>query len=828
VNSRPSYESASGLRPASAFFVIAFVLGLAAIWVGTAAIGAEAPELRRAQVERDPPPAYAIVDGSRRPMALFVQRLDLVMSPNAMWQAHTPAKIAEGIAGVLGGIEVPELARRMFPDAKDGVITTSLPLDGTQAARIQNWLATGSPEGDGQERPIDGMWIGRTANGANVLCWRPADLLSEDERVYHDELYAEKPLKWARHIADGLAASLMGLDALHVGDDELELETQRADVWSWLLPSTYCVAVRGFDASRAPELIEFLSQNHVASHQMRIERGRDREYPSGKFEILGSWGYVDPSEAAALSAAALGETASEVRSAAAAATLVDDRIALDTAERAIADADDEESYARAWAELTSLRARATWDLLAQPLPVSGLERACDRLLGDDDAWGFLERERAQYGYFRHRAVRSKSARTYYVESIEASETPRIVTTFDVMLQRQVGLALDDAMAEHKPALAMAIAIELASGDVLAVDSRSAYAISGFAPLIHEFTPGSTFKVNVMACALESGAVEPSQRFDVGNRSFVLGPRTIHEAESSKTGILTAAECLAHSVNAGLAQIGLRVPAEFLHSKLLALHYAQAPRAGFGGERDGYLPNLPWTRFWTHASISFGHELKVTLWQHAAGLAAIVRGGEWRPLRVLDAVEQNGERFELPHAQPERVFTPETAATVREMMMLGAREGTGKPVAAPEKLPGLVVGTKTGTAQKVGGEVCLHVELADQVAHWKANTRCSRNCRKQLAAASRDHGSCYTSSMCVWGRVDGSEREVMVLVVIDEPRGGQKYGSRVAGPTAVRILREALGATRNGVPTESDLRPGFAASSAKSQRGHEQPWAEVRW
>ena len=98
----------------------------------------------------------------------------------------------------------------------------------------------------------------------------------------------------------------------------------------------------------------------------------------------------------------------------------------------------------------------------------------------------------------------------------------------------------------------------------------------------------------------------------------------------------------------------------------------------------------------------------------------------------------------------------------------------------------------------------------------------------MVHAARDHRVCYTSSMCIWGRVEGSDREVMVYVVVDEPRGAQKYGSRVAGPTAVRILKEALGATRNGDATRPDLCEGFAASTERSAPTPEQPWAEVGW
>ena len=49
-------------------------------------------------------------------------------------------------------------------------------------------------------------------------------------------------------------------------------------------------------------------------------------------------------------------------------------------------------------------------------------------------------------------------------------------------------------------------------------------------------------------------------------------------------------------------------------------------------------------------------------------------------------------------------------------------------------------------------------------------------------------------MCAIGRGhDG--REVLVLVVVEEPTGPVRYGAQVAGATAVAVLRHALGLPR---------------------------------
>jgi hypothetical protein len=53
---------------------------------------------------------------------------------------------------------------------------------------------------------------------------------------------------------------------------------------------------------------------------------------------------------------------------------------------------------------------------------------------------------------------------------------------------------------------------------------------------------------------------------------------------------------------------------------------------------------------------------------------------------------------------------------------------------------------------------------------------------------------------------------MVFLVVDEPRGKERFGSRVAGPAAERVLAEALGLTRNGCAPSFEVAPGFGEAA----------------
>jgi cell division protein FtsI/penicillin-binding protein 2 len=714
--------------------------------------------------------------------------------------------MAREISEALGGEpSAARLLEAMLPDATYGEIRTQLDLTDVQAARIAAFLESGGrPQGE-SALEIAGMWLEPRAPGAQRLCWVPEDALSEDQRRRHMPGFHRNPLYWSRFLADGLARCLWGDKAR----DDAELAGRRAAVWDVLMPSRHTVVLADFDASRAPELLETLGEQAVASHQMSIARDRSRLYPVGAFRLLGHWGYIDPEESEIRALEEMGFSRALTRR-------PEERTALTAAMPA--------------EQLAEFERRA-WTYKSQRYPASGIERRCDELLSQRD-WNFLERKSASFTFDAYRTARGPTrSSAYFRGSQTGSEAPQVVSTLDAVLQRQVAAELDELMAEHRPALAMAIAVDVATGDVLALDAREGYQASFFAPVFHQFTPGSTAKVLVMACAIEAGAIDLSELIDVGHGGEfrLANGRVIHEAESSKEGLLTPAECLAHSVNAGLAQIGLRVRDGELHARFSAMGYGVRPGTGLGGESPGRLRPLPWKEKYTHTSFAFGHEWMATLWQHAAGLATVVRGGEWIPLRLVTAVEQNGWSYPLAEPSPKRVFSMRTCEIVRDMMALGAAVGTGASVASPEHLPGLSVGTKTGTAQKVPGEVCLHVEMSDHERHVAEHSSCDRACRARLVDAPRDHKNCYTSSMCIFGRHPDTDREVMVLVVADEPRGKEKFGSHVAGPTAVAILREALGLTALGEPVGVKRVGGFerttAMSGADPDAFEDEPWSE---
>ena len=67
---------------------------------------------------------------------------------------------------------------------------------------------------------------------------------------------------------------------------------------------------------------------------------------------------------------------------------------------------------------------------------------------------------------------------------------------------------------------------------------------------------------------------------------------------------------------------------------------------------------------------------------------------------------------------------------------------------------------------------------------------------------------------------------MVLIVVEEPRGGVHYGSQTAGPTAIAVLLEAIELTRNGQPFSRAIPAAVTVPLEVSRGLSEDPVLEI--
>jgi penicillin-binding protein A len=235
-----------------------------------------------------------------------------------------------------------------------------------------------------------------------------------------------------------------------------------------------------------------------------------------------------------------------------------------------------------------------------------------------------------------------------------------------------------------------------------------------APLLDRATqsgypPGSSFKVVTATAALDTGEFTPQSVVN-GDTGIPIDGVPLSNAGGASFGPVDLTTALTNSVNTVWAQVGEAVGEETM--------YEYMGRFGFNRDPEIDLPDdeLAPSGVYEGGSllspgepvdigrVAIGQErLFVTPLQMAEVVAAVANGGElMRPAlwdRVVDPDGRVVERMD-PKVQSE-VMSPETAATLNEMMQNVVAEGTGTAAA----LSGISVAGKTGTAEVPGREAC---------------------------------------------------------------------------------------------------------------------------
>ncbi len=350
------------------------------------------------------------------------------------------------------------------------------------------------------------------------------------------------------------------------------------------------------------------------------------------------------------------------------------------------------------------------------------------------------------------------------------EGARVELTIEQGLQNVAERALSRAVAQARAVSGMAIAVDPATGEILAM--ATAPLMNPNAPrredmrnraVLDTYEAGSTAKTFVLARALDEGAIGPETSLFCENGKWTIGKHTIHDHKG--LGWVTPARVMASSSNICAAKVGQRLGRERLQKAFLAFGFGERTQIGVPGEPRGQIP-FPRAEI-SLATMSFGQGMTATPLQTTLAMAAIANQGvlvkPWLVRRVVDP----GSGEVLAQATPttvRRVVSPQTAAQMTRWLegVVADADGTGKKA----RLDGWRAAGKTGTAQK-----------ADAAT----------------GGYSRDKN--FSSFV---GFAPAEAPRVVVGVFIDEPKG-ETFGGDVAAPVFREIVEHALKALL--VPTE---------------------------
>ncbi|MEN8719616.1 MAG: penicillin-binding protein 2 [Oceanococcaceae bacterium] len=275
-----------------------------------------------------------------------------------------------------------------------------------------------------------------------------------------------------------------------------------------------------------------------------------------------------------------------------------------------------------------------------------------------------------------------------------------------------------------------------------------------------FEPGSTVKPLVVAAALERAVITPGIVLETGNGYWRVNGQDIRDTHGY--GDVTLERMLSKSSNIAAAKIGMRLGAERLFQTYRHLGFGYQTGAMLGEESAGVLPS---PRELGETVSSFGYGFNTTLLQLAQAWMALAGDGAARPISIIEG---------LPQTPVEPVFSPATAAHVRELLTAVVAPGGTATRAA---IPGWSVAGKTGTVRKV-----VNGEYAED-----------------------RHQAMFV------GMVPAHAPRILGLIVVDEPTRGRYYGGELAAPVFADVA--ALALRRLGVAPPAATRIARAEGDA---------------
>lgn len=269
-----------------------------------------------------------------------------------------------------------------------------------------------------------------------------------------------------------------------------------------------------------------------------------------------------------------------------------------------------------------------------------------------------------------------------------------------------------------------------------------------------YPPGSTFKVLTVASALENQKITKDIEVMDTGRIKIQG-WTIENYDvrkHPKPGMIDLAYLFEHSSNIGSLKIALKMTAEEFYNQLVKFGIGSKTGIDLPGESAGILPHTDTWDEIRQATIGFGYSIASTPVQIASAIASVANGGYLITPHVIKYKRKDLKK----HVKFKKVISPETANTISEILEQSIRNSKSEA----GKVPNFSVAGKSGTSRKPNPNGPGYIK--NQV---------------------------YTSFV---GFLPAKKPEVLIMVVVDNPKGYGVWGSTVAGPVfnevALQITR----------------------------------------
>jgi cell division protein FtsI (penicillin-binding protein 3) len=358
----------------------------------------------------------------------------------------------------------------------------------------------------------------------------------------------------------------------------------------------------------------------------------------------------------------------------------------------------------------------------------------------------------------------------------------VVLTLDMDLQEIAQQALEEAIEDTGARGGDVVVTDPGTGEVLALVSIRDGLTTALSAVNTPYEPGSTLKPFTVASLLQRRLMSMDDTVDVGDGSWEIGGRTLHDTHTQ--GRLSIGDALRESSNVGIAKAALALTPAAQYENLRDFGFGSLTGVELPGEVPGTLRRPDRWTAQSPASLAIGYEMSVTPLQMAMAYGTLANGGLlMQPRLVRETRRSTGsvlDRFDARVIR--RVVDEEIARTVGTALVGVVEDGTGTSA----RLGSFAVAGKSGTARLNFG-------------------------------AGYERGAYYASFV---GFFPADAPQLVVFVGLDRPQGSY-YGGAVAAPVSRATMEAALAARATpldrGALLRSARRDAFVSPNAAPAR-----------
>jgi cell division protein FtsI (penicillin-binding protein 3) len=330
----------------------------------------------------------------------------------------------------------------------------------------------------------------------------------------------------------------------------------------------------------------------------------------------------------------------------------------------------------------------------------------------------------------------------------------VVLTLDMDLQEIAQQALTEAIDETGAHGGDVVVTDPATGEVLALVSVRDGEANALSALNTPYEPGSTLKPFTVAALLERRLASLEDSLDIGNGTWRVEGRTLHDTHTR--GRISLADALRESSNVGIAMAAQELTPGAQYENLRDFGFGVLTGIELPGEVGGTLRRPSGWTPQSPASLAIGYEISVTPLQMAMAYGALANGGLLMQPRLVREI-RDADGAVLERTEPRvvrRVIDRDVAAKVGTALVGVVEDGTGMSA----RLASFAVAGKSGTARLNFGD-------------------------------GYEEGAYYSSFV---GFFPADAPQLVVFVGLDRPQG-EYYGGAVAAPVTRATMEAALAA-----------------------------------